>query len=172
MKKTLLLLTLSALCLLAGPATGKRVASFTLPDATGKYFDVLDFRGKVLLIDIMKTDCAHCQTFTKTLERVKARYGDRITILSVVNPPDDPAKVANYIAKYKVTSPILFDFGQATAAMLKITPQNPSISLPHLLVVDANGIVQSDWPFSDAQKAIFEGDGLFAIIDKLLAAKK
>lgn len=172
MKKTLLLLTLSALSLLAGPATGKRVASFTLPDATGRYYDVLDFRGKVLLVDIMKTDCAHCQTFTKTLERVKARYGDRITILSVVNPPDDPAKVANYIAKYKVTSPILFDFGQATAAMLKITPQNPSISLPHLLVVDANGIVQSDWPFSDAQKAIFEGDGLFAIIDKLLAAKK
>lgn len=172
MKKTLLLLTLSALSLLAGPATGKRVASFTLPDATGRYYDVLDFRGKVLLIDIMKTDCAHCQTFTKTLERVKARFGDRITILSVVNPPDDPAKVANYIAKYKVTSPILFDFGQATAAMLKITPQNPSISLPHLLVVDANGVVQSDWPFSDAQKAIFEGDGLFAIIDKLLAAKK
>lgn len=172
MKKTLLLLTLSAMSLLAGPATGKRVASFTLPDATGKYYDVLDFRGKVLLIDIMKTDCAHCQAFTKTLERVKARYGDRIAILSVVNPPDDPPKVANYIAKFKVTSPVLFDFGQATAAMLKITPQNPSISLPHLLVVDANGIVQSDWPFSDAQKAIFDGDGLFAILDKLLAGKK
>lgn len=172
MKKTLLLLTLSAMSLLAGPATGKRVASFTLPDATGKYYDVLDFRGKVLLIDIMKTECAHCQTFTKTLERVKARYGDRIAILSVVNPPDDPPKVANYIAKFKVTSPVLFDFGQATAAMLKITPQNPSISLPHLLVVDANGIVQSDWPFSDAQKAIFDGDGLFAILDKLLAGRK
>ena len=172
MKKTLLLLTVSALSLLAGPPTGKRVASFTLPDATGKYYDVLDFRGKPLLIEFMKTDCAHCQTFSKTLERVKARYGDRITVLSVVNPPDDPPKVANYIAKFKVTSPILFDFGQATAAMLKITPQNPSISLPHLLVVDANGMVQNDWPFSEDQKAIFEGDGLFAIIDKMLAAKK
>jgi len=172
MKKTILLLTLSALGLLAGPATGKRVASFTLPDATGKYYDVLDYRGKVLLIDIMKTECAHCQTFTRTLERVKARYGDRIAILSVVNPPDDPPKVANYIAKFKVTSPILFDFGQATAAMLKITPQNPSISLPHLLLVDANGIVQRDWPFSDAEKAIFDGDGLFAVLDKMIPAKK
>ncbi|HEY3442760.1 MAG TPA: TlpA disulfide reductase family protein [Paludibaculum sp.] len=172
MKKTILLLTLSALALLAGPPTGKRVASFTLPDSTGKYYDVLDFRGKPLLIEIMKTECAHCQTFSKTLERVKTRYGDRIAILSVVNPPDDPPKVANYVAKFKVSTPILFDFGQATAAMLKITPQNPSINLPHLLVVDANGIVQNDWPFSDAQKAIFEGDGLFAIVDKMLAAKK
>ena len=172
MKKTLLLLALSALSLMAGPPAGKRVASFTLPDATGRYYDVLDYRGKPLLIDIMKTECAHCQTFTRTLERVKARYGDRITILSIVNPPDDPPKVANYIARFKVSSPILFDFGQATAAMLKITRQNPSISLPHLLVVDANGIVQNDWPFSDGQKAIFEGDGLFSIIDKMLAAKK
>ena len=53
MKKTLLLLIISALGVLAGPATGKRVASFTLPDSAGKYYDVLDFRGKVLLIDIM-----------------------------------------------------------------------------------------------------------------------
>lgn len=172
MKKTLLLLTLSAISLMAGPASGKRVASFTLPDATGKYYDVLDYRGKLLLIDIMKTECGHCQTFTKTLERVKARYGDRINILSVVNPPDDPKKVADYIAKFKVSSPILFDVGQATAAMLKITPQNPSISLPHLLVVDANGIVQKDWPFSEADKAIFDGDGLFAILDKMLLTKK
>ncbi len=172
MKKTLLLLTLSALSLLAGPATGKRLASFTLPDATGKYYDVLDFRGKPLLIDIMKTDCAHCQAFSRTLERVKARYGNRITILSIVNPPDDPPKVANYIAQFKVSSPILFDFGQATAAMLKITPQNPGISLPHLLVVDANGIVQNDWPYGADQKAIFEGDGLFAILDKMLAGAR
>ena len=56
--------------------------------------------------------------------------------------------------------------------MLKITPQNPSISLPHLLIIDANGIVQSDWPYSEAQKALFEGDGLFVILDKMLAAKK
>jgi peroxiredoxin len=172
MKKTLLLLTISALSLLAGPPTGKRVASFTLPDATGRYYDVLDYRGKPLLIDIMKTDCPHCAVFTKTLERVKAKYGDRITIFSVVNPPDNANTVSSFIARYKVTSPVLFDFGQATAAMLKITPQNPSISLPHLLVIDANGIVVSDWPYSETQKALFEGDGLFAVIDKLLAAKK
>lgn len=174
MKQFLAALLLTAASLSAGPLAGKRVASFTLPDATGKYYDVLDFRGKVLLIDIMKTDCPHCQTLSKTIERIKARYAGKISVLSIVNPPDNPQTVAGYIAKYKVTNPVLFDFGQATAAMLRITPQNPSISLPTLLVVDANGIVRDDLVYSDALKSVFEGDGLAAIIDRALApaAKK
>ena len=172
MNKTLLLLALTSLTLLAGPPTGKRVASFSLPETSGKFHDVLDYRGKILLIDIMKTDCPHCQGLTKTLERVKAKYGDRVAILSIINPPDNGTTVSNYIAKFKVSTPILYDMTYATQALLKLGPQNPSVSLPHLLVVDANGIVQSDWPYSDAQHAIFEGDGLFPIIDKMLAAKK
>lgn len=169
MKHVIATLFLAALSLSAGPLAGKRVASFTLPDATGRYYDVLDFRGKVLLIDIMKTNCPHCQTLSKTLERVKAKYGNRIAVLSVVNPPDNPQTVASYISQYKVTNPVLFDFGQATAAMLRITPQNPSISLPTLLVVDANGIVRDDLVYSDSLKSVFEGDGLFPIIDRAMA---
>lgn len=169
MKRLIAAIALAALSLSAGPLAGKRVASFTLPDATGKYYDVLDYRGKVLLIDIMKTECPHCQTLSKTLERIKGRYGNRIAIVSIVNPPDNPNTVASYIAKYKVTSPVLFDFGQATAAMLRITPQNPQISLPTLLVVDANGIVRDDLVYSDALKAVFEGDGLIPVIDRALA---
>lgn len=172
MKRLFAILLLGASTLAAGPIAGKRVASFALPDATGKYYDVLDFRGKVLLIDIMKTDCPHCQTLSKTIERIKAKYGNRISVLSIVNPPDNPQTVAAYIARYKVTNPILFDFGQATAAMLRITPQNPSINLPTLLVVDANGIVRDDLVYSDALKAVFEGDGLIAIIDRAMAPAK
>jgi thiol-disulfide isomerase/thioredoxin len=172
MKRVFATLFLACLSLCAGPITGQRVASFTLPDATGKYYDVLDFRGKVLLVDIMKTDCPHCQALTRTLERIKAKYGNRITVLSIVNPPDNPQTVAAYIAKYKVTNPVLFDFGQATAAMLRITPQNPQINLPTLLVVDANGIVRDDIVYSDGLKAVFEGDGLIPIIDRALAAAR
>jgi len=172
MKNIILTLILTALTMTAGPLSGKRAASFTLPDATGKFYDLLDYRGKVVLVDLMKTDCPHCQTLTRTLERVKAKYGDRIMIMSIVTPPDSPQNVSAYIAKYKVSSPILFDCGQAAAALLKITPQNTSVSLPHLLVIDGQGVVREDWAYSDAQKAIFAGDGLFAVIDRLLAPKK
>ena len=41
-------------------------------------------------------------------------------------------------------SPILFDCGQVTASYLKITPQNPKVSFPHLFVIDKEGIIRHD----------------------------
>lgn len=157
-------------CLLsAGPLAGKRIASFTLPDSQARYHDVLDYRGKVLLIDIMRTDCPHCGTFSKVLERVKSRYGNRVNILSIVNPPDNQQTVAAYIARHKITTPFLFDFGQAVAAMLNISPQNPSIHLPTLLIVGADGIIREDLVYSESRKDVFEGEALFGILDRILA---
>lgn len=172
MKHLAFLLLALGLPLHAGPLTGKRVASFTLPDSQGRYHDVLDYRGKILLIDIMRTDCPHCGTFSKTLERVKSRYGERIHVLAIVNPPDNHQTVASYVARNKITTPILFDFGQAVAAMLNITPQNPTIKLPTLLIVGPDGIIREDLVYDESRKdlkSVFEGDGLNRILDKLLA---
>lgn len=169
--KTLMTLMALAGALNAGPLTGQRAASFTLPDSTSRYYDLVDYRGKVVVIDIMKTDCPHCATFSRTLERVKAKYGDRIQILSIVTLPDNATAVGNYIAKHKVTSPILFDSGQATAALLRITPRNPSVTLPTVLILDQQGVIRGDYVYRDEDasvKPMFEGDGLFPLIDSLL----
>ncbi len=170
MQKLLLSLSLLAVAAAAGPLAGKRVASFTLPDSTGKYFDVLDYRGKVLIIDVMKTDCPHCQSVSKLLERVKARYGDKVNILSIVNPPDNPKTVSSYIARYKVTSPILFDCGQVTFSYVR--PKSPSLPIPHVFFIDGDGIVRNDIVYGPATKDVFEGNALFPEIDRLLAASK
>lgn len=170
MKKQFLAFLVFCCAAWSGPLAGRRVASFTLPDSQGRYHDVLDYRGKLLLIDIMKTDCPHCIPFAKVLERVKSRYGDRIQILGIVNPPDNQQTVASFVARHRVSYPILFDFGQAVAAMLQITPQNPTIKLPTLLVVDANGIIREDLVYDESLKNVFDGDGLFTILDRLLAA--
>lgn len=156
---------------LAGTLSGRRIPSFALPDANLKVHDVLDYRGKPLVIDVMQTACEHCQALAPNLERIKAKYAGRINLLSIVVPPDTQATVAQFVAKYRVSSPFLFDCGQATAAILKVTPQNPKIELPHLLIVDAQGMIREDWPYRPANKAIFEGRGLDPILDKMLGGK-
>jgi peroxiredoxin len=169
--KQLIAFLLLACAAAAGPLSGQRAASFTLPDSSSRYHDLLDYRGKVVVLDIMRTDCPHCAAFSRTLERVKARYGDRIQILTIVTMPDNATTVADYVAKHKVTSPVLFDSGQATAALLKITPRNPSVSLPTALVVDQSGMIRADFVYRDGDasvKPVFEGDGLFGVIDGLL----
>src|SRR3984893_11564197 len=81
-------LVISSGCLLAsGDQAGRRAPGFALPDPEYKHFyDLQDYRGKGVLIDIMSTRCPHCQLLTTTLEQVKARYGDKVAILEVVLP--------------------------------------------------------------------------------------
>ena len=125
--------------------SGRRAPGFSLMDVlTLKQHDIQDYRGKVVLIDIMRTDCPHCQALTKTLEQVKAKYGEKIQILSVVNPPDDQTKVRNYVADYKLSNPVLFDCGQMAVSYLQVGPKNPTVNVPHLFIIDKGGIIRQD----------------------------
>jgi hypothetical protein len=116
----------------------------------------------------MQTNCPHCRTFSRVLEDVKAKYGQQVAILSVVNPPDTLDTVRQYLSKGFLTTPILFDCGQVSASYLKITPQNPQIKVPHLFIVNREGMIVNDYGYSDANKQIFEGKALFKELERLL----
>jgi peroxiredoxin len=166
----LTLLLLSAASVFgAGELSGRRAPGFALPEASAKMHDTQDYRGKILIIDFMQVTCPHCATFSAILEQAKARYGDRIAILSVVNPPSDQKGVIDYAAKNKITTPILFDCGQVAYSYLK--PTSPQITIPHVFLIDGDGMIRNDFSFGPDTAAIFEGKGLFAELDKMLAAK-
>ena len=165
----LLLTTLPLMA--AGELSGRRAPGFALPDLNLSYHDIADLRGRVVLIEIMQTTCPHCKTLTATLEKAKQKYGDKIAVLHIVNPPDNQGTVKKYMAENGVTSPMLFDCGQVAASYMMITPQRPSLSVPHLFVIDQAGFIRNDFGHSDATRSIFEGSGLDAEIDKALAPK-
>ena len=153
----------------AGELSNRRAPGFALPDSQVQYHDLADYRGKVVVIDFIQTNCPNCQKLAGVLEKMKARYKDRIQVLTVTNPPDNINTVGAFIRDYKVTSPVLFDCGQMTAIYLKVGPQRPSIHLPHLFLVDQNGQIRNDFSHSDATKEVFDGPGLQRELDKYLA---
>src|SRR3982751_331294 len=106
----------------AQSAFGRRAPGFSLPDTKLQQHDMQDYKGKVVLLDFMRTDCPKCQALTAVLEQVKAKYGDKVQVLSVVpaNGTDSTQTVLRYIAAQKATSPFLFDCGQMSAAYLQI----------------------------------------------------
>jgi peroxiredoxin len=154
--------------------SGRRAPGFSLPDSRLRQHDLQDYRGRVVLIDIMKTDCPHCQTVVQTLEKARKKYGPRIAVLTVVNPPDASNQVQAFIQQHNLTSPVLFDCGQMAASYLKVSPERPTIKVPHLFVIDRAGQIVEDFGYSAETKEIFEGTGLYPILDKLVApaAKK
>jgi peroxiredoxin len=153
----------------AGELSNRRAPSFALPDSQMKYHDLLDYRGKVVIVDISLTGCPNCQKLAGTLEKVKAKYGDRIQILTIVNPPDNMVSVTQFIKQHKITSPILFDCGQVSVSYFKATPDKPSVHVPHVFLIDQNGWIRNDFAHSPATEAIFSGTALFKEIDALLA---
>lgn len=152
----------------AGELSGRRAPGFALPDLNLNYHDLADLRGRVVLIEIMQTSCPNCKTLTANLEKAKKKYGNKIAVLHIVNPPDNQTTVKSFMAENGVTSPMLFDCGQVTASYMMITPQRPTLHVPHLFVIDQNGFIKNDFAHSDATRNILEGAGLATEIDKLL----
>jgi peroxiredoxin len=168
------LLASAALLFGSGELSGRRAPGFSLPDLRLQQHDPQDYRGRILLLDIMKTNCPHCAQFAEILEKVHSKYGAKVAVLSIVNPPDTQATVGRFVQAHKISTPVLFDCGQVSLSYLKVTPQNPQIDVPHLFVIDGQGTIRNDFGYSFDTHNIFEGDGLYAVIDRLLAtpAKK
>ena len=161
--KLLALIPILALALLAaGDYSNRRAPGFSLMDTHYQQHDPQDYHGKVILIDFMQTGCSTCNSLADALVQVKARYGDKVVILSIVTSPDTFDTVNKFAAQHHAGWPILFDSGQVMMSYLKLTPGNLNVHFPHTFIVDTNGTIRDD----------FEGlesvDALSAKIDPLL----
>ena len=156
----------------AGELSNRRAPGFALPDSNIKHHDLADYRGKVVVLEIMQTQCPHCGKFAEILEAIAQKYAGRVQILSLVNPPDTTTTVEKFAREHRVSYPMLFDCGQAAGSYVKATPQNPSFDIPHVFLIDGDGMIRNDFGYSLLTREIFEGRGLFAEVEKLLAPAK
>jgi peroxiredoxin len=170
MRFFLTLVLLSTLPLGAQALSGRRAPSFSLPDSTMTQHDLLDYRGRWLLIDFMKTDCPHCMALSKVMEELHAHFGPKVASISVViAPPDNQQTVAKYVAQTGAKSTtIVFDQGQMAVSYFKATPANPGFDTPHLFIIDPAGVIVKDIP----QSPVLEDSGLIKVLEQLMAAKK
>jgi peroxiredoxin len=161
-------LVLAAALLLpaAGEYSNRRAPGFSLPDSKFHQHDTQDYRGKVLLIDIMLTTCPVCNQLADTLVQVKKKYGDKIAMISIVTLPDTFTEADKFAAGHSIAWPIVFDSGQVIASYMEMTPSNPTVHFPHLFVVDGVGTIRNDYGYTD--DASLTLDALSAAIDPLL----
>jgi peroxiredoxin len=163
MKQIVATLLCGAALFAAGPL--RRAPGFCLIDTSGQWQDLADYRGKILLVEFMKTDCPHCAAFSTVLNGLRLKYGDKVAVLAIANPPDNPQTMLQFVKTHKLTYPLLLDQGQAAYSYVR----TPSLELPTVYLIDANGMIRNSWVDGVLTKDIFEGAGLSREIDKLLA---
>jgi peroxiredoxin len=156
-----ILLCAAALCAADAP---RRAPGFALPDSRMEVHDLYDYRGKPVVLEFMQTTCPHCAAFVGVLQKVQEKYGDKVVILAIANPPDTIRTVGQFIEGHKITYPILFDMGQAAFSYVKTA----RFDLPQVYLIDAKGMIYAHFEYSLLSHEIFEGNGLAYEIDRML----
>jgi peroxiredoxin len=164
MKFAAILLTCTLTMFAAGEYSNRRAPGFSLADSHFQQHDPQDYRGKVLLVDFIQTTCGVCQHLTELLLQVRAKYGDKVGILSIVTLPDNYQTVDKFAAERKIPWPMLFDSGQVMMSYLKVTPANPKVEFPHLFIIDGKGTIRNDFLGNEDQ--VLTVAGISAEIDK------
>jgi peroxiredoxin len=162
----LLAATLSATAFGQG-LINRRAPSFSLPDSTFTQFDILDYRGKWLLLEFMMTsaqNCPNCKEITKKIDAIVAKNSTKLSALAIANtPPETQDTVKAFVNETKVKMPILFDASMVAMAYFKDTPQRPAIDSGHVFAINPQGTIVKDWTAQMANAATFASE-----IDQLL----
>jgi peroxiredoxin len=153
----------------AGELSNRRAPGFSLPDGRIQQHDLVDYRCKVVVLEFMQTVCPSCAKLAPILEEVSRKYAGRVQVISVVTPPDTTATVGTFIRQQGISYPILFDCGQVGGSYWMATPQRPGMDMPHLFLIDQNGYIRNDFGVTPLTVEIFQGRGLFAEVDRVLA---
>ncbi|HLY20286.1 MAG TPA: redoxin domain-containing protein, partial [Bryobacteraceae bacterium] len=68
MRYFLAFLASAALLFGSGELSGRRAPGFSLPDLHLQQRDLGDYRGRIVVLDIMQTTCPHCARLSEILE--------------------------------------------------------------------------------------------------------
>lgn len=89
----------------------RQSADFTLLDLQGKPWHLRDLKGKVVLVNFWATWCPPCRKEMPDLQALYDKYKDRgFLVLSISD--EEGSKVSPFIAKRKISYPVLLDPGR------------------------------------------------------------
>jgi peroxiredoxin Q/BCP len=150
--------------------SGRRAPSFSLPDSNNIQHDILDYRGKWLVMTYTTSNasCPHCAPLAKALEPLQTK----VAVLNVMLPPENYTSAAKFIADNKITSPIVFDQSQTAIAFFKATPNNSRIDTPHVFIINPAGNIVQDWPDAQVGNIMAAKGGVAAALQSVMASSK
>jgi len=138
-----------------GGETGGNAPNFTLTDTDGNIFSLSDFRGKVVVLDLMATWCGPCVYEIPHLKEVQQHYGDSIIILSISVGGDSNQELKNFKVEQGATWRFAIDTDD-------VGTKYGALYIPKLVIIDKNGNIEF------ANEGVTSSSTLIEKIDGLL----
>ena len=118
---------------------GKPAPDFSLKTIDGKVINLLDFRGKPVLINLWATWCPPCRDEMPGIQAAYEKYADKGLVVLAIDftIQDHLPEVEAFIKELKLTFPILLDeTGDVSAGLYGM------VGLPTSYFIDPQGILQ------------------------------
>jgi peroxiredoxin/outer membrane lipoprotein-sorting protein len=123
--------------------TGQQAPDFTLNDLEGNAVTLSALRGKPVLLDFWASWCGPCRMELPQVQELYQEYAEKglqVVAVSVDAAVEDARKAAE---EDKLTFPVLWGDSGAPE-MQQVNTAYGISSIPRLLLIDANGVVQAD----------------------------
>ncbi|NOX19787.1 MAG: TlpA family protein disulfide reductase [Nitrospirae bacterium] len=124
---------------------GTFAPDFTLQDLKGNKVSLIDFRGKVVLLNFWATWCPPCREEIPSLNKLMSQYQDKGLVIIGVSSDSSYKRLKAFARKYKINFIVLHD------ATITVTRKYKVFSLPTTFLINKRGrIVQKfigayDW---------------------------
>jgi peroxiredoxin len=118
------------------PVVGTPAENFHLVDLNGNSQSLLDYRGKVVLLNFWATWCKPCTTEMPAMQTTYDKLRHKGFVVLAINELEDDGKVREHIRQYGHTFPVLMDREN------KVANQFGVFGLPVSVFIDEQGVVQ------------------------------
>jgi cytochrome oxidase Cu insertion factor (SCO1/SenC/PrrC family) len=130
--------------------TSSIAADFTLTDVNGNVFKLSDNRGKVVVLEFMRTTCGACIEQEPRLRELRSRFGiDVVTVMISVDPAGDTEELlrqhrdqnmAGWIA-IRDTSGVYRTYGVQATPTIFIIDKNGQVAYQHVGVTESSVLI-------------------------------
>jgi len=122
----------AAMAKLEADDQSRQQADFTLTDLDGKFWNLKDLKGKVVLLNFWATWCPPCRKEMPDLEMLYRRFGAQGLIIIGIDD-EETETVKPFIAQQGITYPVLLDPGRKVNTLFQIE------GIPKTFVYDRDG---------------------------------
>ncbi len=142
---------LASLVFLPAAATDvpRPASDLTIPLVNGQRIQLNQYKGKVVALEFLLTNCPGCQKCSQTMEKLFREYGSRgFQPVGVAINQMAHLLVPDYIKQFGLSYPVGYGDRDMAVNFLK-HPVMLQMMMPQLVVIDRKGVIRAQYGGSD-----------------------
>ncbi len=133
----------------SGSTVPRPAPEYAIKLPTGQQLLLSSYRGKVVALLFVLTDCAHCQQTCRYMETLQKEYGPRgLQTLAVAFNDMSMLLLPDFIRSAGATYPVGYDSRDAVFAFLQRSPRLQTY-VPIMVFIDRKGVVRGQYMGDD-----------------------